>query len=95
MPYIKNVWVNGDPTKPVNASRLGHGETQYDEAMADVEAAIGDAGTGIGAALSSTIVSVATPLISQASPVTFATQLDAETAYGNGDIVDGQLILIG
>lgn len=58
MPYIKNVWVNGDPTKPVNASRLGHGETQYDEAMADVEAAIGDAGTGIGAALSSKIGSV-------------------------------------
>lgn len=61
MPYIKNVWVNGDPTKPVNASRLGHGETQYDEAMADVEAAIGDAGTGIGAALSSAIGAAVAP----------------------------------
>lgn len=55
-PYSKNTWINGNPATPMSAARLAHTETQYDEAMQDVEASISDAATPIGAALNATYV---------------------------------------
>lgn len=49
MAYTKQTWVDGDKTRPLSAARLTHLEGQYEEAMADVPAAIEDAITQPGA----------------------------------------------
>lgn len=55
MPYTKNTWVNGDPTKPLSAARLNNLETQHEKALADVASQVA-AGTGsIGTALNAAI----------------------------------------
>lgn len=50
--YTKQTWQNlPDQTTPLTAERLSHMETQYEEALNEVEAQIGDDNTPIGAAL--------------------------------------------
>lgn len=58
MPYTPDTWVNGDPTKPLNAARLTKLGGQYAAAMEDVATGIVDDTSDIGAALKGTIVAV-------------------------------------
>lgn len=52
MTYEKQTWENlPSQTTPISAERLAHLETQYEEALSEVENQIGDAGSPIGAAL--------------------------------------------
>lgn len=55
MTYNKQTWVDGDKTRPLSAARLAHMETQYETAMADVAAEVGDPESPIGAELRDTI----------------------------------------
>lgn len=42
MAYEPNTWANLDPSTPLSASRLANLETQYDDAMADVQSGAQD-----------------------------------------------------
>jgi hypothetical protein len=55
--YNKQTWQNNPPSTatPISAARLNHLETQYDEAMTDVAASVGDPESPIGAELNATI----------------------------------------
>jgi hypothetical protein len=74
MSYVKQTWVNGDLTKPLNDGRMNHLEDGIFEAAATADAAqvaanldadtatlVGDSGTATGAALSATFARVLTP----------------------------------
>lgn len=69
MPYVKNVWVNGDASKPLDETRLNHNEDGTFIAMATAESA---AATALAA---STTAAAALP----------AADLDADTAALVGD----------
>lgn len=60
MTYEKLTWVDGDKSRPLSAARLTHMGEQYETAMADVEAQIGDPESPIGIKLSAKIADAVT-----------------------------------
>lgn len=70
MPYVKNVWVNGDTSKPLDDTRLNHNEDGTFLAMATAESA---AATALAAS-------------NVAAAAQVAADLDADTAALVGDV---------
>lgn len=50
MTYNPNTWANDDPSTPLSAPRLANLETQYDDAMADVQSGAQDSASDLYAA---------------------------------------------
>lgn len=86
MTYDKTEWFDNPPSKatPITAERLNHLETQYDEAVANIESQVSDSDSPIGSVLSETYATIGDlndAVIGTFDPTGLLTKVEAEVTY--------------